>query len=157
MKAVTPDGIPLKGTVDRLDPRPDGLGYNVLDYKTGDPKKAGPKLKAAPYNPAATLAGWHQDQKQRGGMYWRQAVFYQLLLKYDAQGRFPPASVSFDFIQVRKKPGQTPEHVRTEVTIGPDDEATVLAQITAVDAAIRAHEFDQGCGECAWCRLRSGA
>ena len=155
VKAVTPGGVSLKGTMDRLDPRPDGLGYDVLDYKTGNPERAKAKLKAAPYNPHATLADWHRDEKKRGGAYWRQAVFYQLLLKYDAQKRFPPSSVSFDFIQPRKKPGHPPEHVRTQVAIGLNDEVTVLAQIDAVNAAIRAHEFDQGCGKCAWCKLRS--
>ena len=153
--ARTPGGTLLKGKLDRLDPRADGNGHDVLDYKTGNPTNATAKLKAAPHDPAAGLADWHRDERLRGGDYWRQAVFYHLLLSHDTEHRFRPASVSFDFIQAEEKPGQVPEFVHKRVVIGPDDEATVLAQIQAVDAAIRAHQFDHGCGECAWCQLRT--
>ena len=153
--ARTPGGTPLKGKLDRLDPRPDGNGHDVLDYKTGNPTNAVAKLKAPPRDPAAGLADWHRDERLRGGDYWRQAVFYHLLLTHDTEHRFRPASVSFDFVQPEEKPGQSPAFVRKRVVIGPDDEATVLAQIEAVDAAIRAHQFDHGCGECAWCQLRT--
>ena len=152
--ARTPSGIPLKGKLDRLDPRADGSGHDVLDYKTGNPDKATAKLKAAPYDPAAGLAEWHRDERLRGGDYWRQAVFYHLLLTHDTERRFRPASVSLDYIQPAQEPGKLPRLLRKQVVIGPQDEATVLAQIEAVDSAIRAHRFDQGCGECAWCRLR---
>ena len=154
-QAVLPNGIVLKGKIDRLDARPDGLGHDVVDYKTGNPANARPKLRPAAYAPQATLADWHQDEALRGGDYWRQAVFYQLLLSHDTEARFRPASVSFDFVQPVEQTGQEPVFERKYVVITPQDEATVLTQIHAVDTAIRAHQFDHGCGECAWCQLRA--
>lgn len=154
-KAVLPGGVTLKGKLDRLDPRADGQGHDILDYKTGNPANARAKLKSAGTSLSATLADWHGSEALRGGDYWRQAVFYHLLLAHDSERRFRPASVSFDFIQPIETPGQAPVFERKRVVIGPTDEAAVLAQIQAVDAAIRAHQFDHGCGQCAWCQLRA--
>jgi DNA helicase-2/ATP-dependent DNA helicase PcrA len=59
-------GVPLKGKLDKLEF--DGKLVNVVDYKTGDPDKARPKL---------TPPG---DKDPNGGDYWRQAVFYKFLV-----------------------------------------------------------------------------
>ena len=154
-RAVVPGGVALNGKLDRLDPRPDGAGHDVLDYKTGNPDNPSAKANvlAAIHNPTATLADWHQDEKQRGGDYWRQGVFYHLLLTHDTEARFRPASISFCYIKPVEKAGQAPVYVRKRIVITPEAEATVLAQIQAVDAAIRNHEFDHGCGGCSWCLL----
>ena len=156
-RAVVPGGVALKGKLDRLDPRPDGAGHDVLDYKTGKADSPYAKANIAPasYNPAATLADWHQDEKLRGGNYWRQGIFYYLLLTHDTEARFRPASVSFSYIKPVEKAGQVPVYELRKIVVTPEAEATVLAQIQAVDAAIRNHEFDYGCGECSWCQLRS--
>ena len=152
---VTPGGISLKGSLDRLDPRGDGQGHDIVDYKTGNPDYAEASLLPAPYNPAATLSDWLEDRTQRGGDYWRQGIFYHLLIRYDTERRFRPALVHFDFTRPVKVPGKADEYKRYTLHITPEDEGMVLAQIAAVDGAIRAHEFDRGCGECAWCALRA--
>lgn len=153
VQARTPEGVNLTGKLDRIDRCPDGWGHDVLDYKTGNPKYANAKLTPAPFKPEATLVEWISSQEVRGGDYWRQGVFYYLLLKHDAEGRFTPASVSFDFTQPLKPPIKGVGYLRARLNIGPNDEATVLAQIKAADDAIRAHDFSQGCGICSWCRL----
>ena len=82
-------------------------------------------------------------------------MFYHLLLTHDTEARFRPASVSFCYIKPVEKAGEAPEYARKRIVVTPEAEATVLAQIQAVDAAIRNHEFAHGCGECGWCQLRS--
>ena len=156
-RAVVPGGVALKGKLDRLDPRTDGAGHDVLDYKTGKPDSPYAKANIAPasYHPTATLADWHQDEKLRGGNYWRQGIFYHLLLTHDTEARFRPASVSFSYIKPVEKAGQAPAYELRKIAVTPEAEATVLAQIQAVDAAIRNHEFNHGCGDCAWCELRT--
>ena len=58
--------VPIKGKLDKLEFF--GKDVNVVDYKTGDPEKA--KEKLLPPN----------DKKPNGGDYWRQAVFYKILV-----------------------------------------------------------------------------
>ena len=156
VQAELPGGLPLVGTIDRLDLHPDGYHGDVLDYKTGNPAAVAAKLRSAPPEAAtSTLAEWLADPALRGGDYWRQGIFYRLLLAHDPEQPYAAASVTFDFLRPVQSPGQPPQFVRRQVAATPADEATVLAQIRAVDAAIRRHEFNTGCGQCRWCRLRA--
>ena len=158
VQAELPGGLPLVGTLDRLDLHPDGYHGDVLDYKTGNPTAAAAKLRPAPAEAAtASLAEWLADPALRGGDYWRQGIFYRLLLAHDPEQPYAAASVTFDFLRPVQLAGQPPQFVRRQVAATPADEATVLAQIRAVDAAIRRHEFDPGCGQCRWCRLRANS
>ena len=149
--ALLPNGIELTGVLDRLDPHPQG-GHQVVDYKTGKPDNAGAALK--PAAPNTSLAEWVQDPKVRGGDYWRQAVFYHLLLKYDITQAFQPLGIHFQYLPPREDKVRGQRYEPYEVNVQPEDEAAVLAQITAVDAAIRARDFSHGCGTCYWCLLR---
>ena len=65
IRNVVVNGVPLKGKLDKLEF--DGKSVNVVDYKTGDPEKARPKLLAP------------NDKEPKGGDYWRQAVFTKYL------------------------------------------------------------------------------
>ncbi|OGX88060.1 hypothetical protein BEN47_09950 [Hymenobacter lapidarius] len=78
------------------------------------------------------------------------------MLAHDPDYRYEVASVSFDYLRAVREAGKPPRFVRRKIVASPADEATVVAQIRAVDAAIRRHEFGPGCGECTWCRLRVG-
>ncbi len=154
-RARLPGGTLVTGQLDRLDLHPDGHRCDVLDYKTGSSAAARDALRPAPAPAAtATLAAWHTDARLRGGDYWRQGIFYHLLLTHDLEKRFQPQSVAFDFLQPLDLPGRPPQFERRPVRVTPADVATVLAQIEAVDAAIRRQEFSHGCGECGWCKLR---
>jgi len=65
IRNVVVGGVPIKGKLDKLEF--DGKSVNVVDYKTGDPDKAIPKIKGP------------SDKEPNGGDYWRQAVFYKII------------------------------------------------------------------------------
>ena len=77
--------VPIKGKLDKLEF--DGKLVNVVDYKTGNPEN-GKKKIARP-----------SEKEPNGGDYWRQAVFYKLLLDQQAQHDWQVMSTEFDFIE----------------------------------------------------------
>ena len=79
----------LKGKLDKLEF--DGKNVNVVDYKSGDIDKAMPKLKAP------------NDKDPNGGDYWRQAVFYKILIDNYEQKDWKVISTEFDFVEPDKK------------------------------------------------------
>ncbi|RZK58299.1 MAG: hypothetical protein EOO59_08630, partial [Hymenobacter sp.] len=156
VQALLPGGVRLTGKLDRLDLQPDGRRAAVLDYKTGKYDAARARLLPAPPAAAtASLAAWLADPRLRGGDYWRQGVLYGLLLAHDRERRYEATSMHFEFLQPVRKPGQAPHYVRHRLVPTPAEQATVLAQAVAVDAAIRRYEFGPGCGQCRWCRLQA--
>jgi DNA helicase II / ATP-dependent DNA helicase PcrA len=62
------DGVPVTGKIDKIEMNGDSC--KVVDYKTGDPDKSATPLTAAP-----------NEKEPNGGDYWRQMVFYKLLLE----------------------------------------------------------------------------
>ena len=68
IKNVVVGGIPLKGKIDKMEFT--GKDVNVVDYKTGDvnSKYTSEKLYAP------------NEKHPNGGDYWRQAVFYKILI-----------------------------------------------------------------------------
>lgn len=156
VQATLPGGTRLTGKLDRLDLLPDGRRAEVLDYKTGNFVSARSRLAPAPPAAAgATLAEWLANPRLRGGDYWRQGVLYRLLLAHDPERRYEATSLRFEFLQPVRKPGQAPHYERHRLVPTPAEEAIVLSQATAVDAAIRRHEFGPGCGQCLWCQLQA--
>jgi DNA helicase-2/ATP-dependent DNA helicase PcrA len=137
IRHVVVNNVPLKGKMDKLEF--DGKLVNVVDYKTGDPDKARPKL-AQP-----------NEKEPNGGDYWRQAVFYKILLDHYESRGWQVISSEFDFIE----PDNKKEHRKTRVVIRPEDIATVTHQITDVWQKIQRHEFYTGCGnaDCHWCNF----
>ncbi len=137
IKGVVVNGIPLKGKIDKLEF--DGSDVNVVDYKTGDLEKA--KLKLMLPN----------EREPNGGDYWRQAVFYKILLDNYAGRKWNAVSFEFDFIEPDKKS----EYHRRKVRILPEDIETVTQQLTMVWQKIQQHDFYTGCGkpDCHWCNF----
>ncbi|HEU4574828.1 MAG TPA: ATP-dependent DNA helicase [Chitinophagaceae bacterium] len=129
--------VPVKGKLDKLEF--DGKSVNVVDYKTGDPDKAKEKLQ--PPN----------DKNPNGGDYWRQAVFYKILVDNYPEKNWKVISTEFDFVEPDKKKNYRKE----KVVISPADLETVTQQITAVWEKIQNHEFYTGCGteDCHWCNF----
>jgi DNA helicase-2/ATP-dependent DNA helicase PcrA len=137
IKNVTVNGVPLKGKLDKLEF--DGKSANVVDYKTGDPEKAREKLLAP------------NENNPNGGDYWRQAVFYKILIdNYEAR-QWNVVSTEFDFIEPDKKKN----YYKRKVVIEPEDITTVKQQIIAVWQKIQSHDFYTGCGkeDCHWCNF----
>lgn len=134
IRNVVVNNVPLKGKLDKLEFN--GREVNVVDYKTGDPEKA--KAKLLPPN----------DREPNGGDYWRQAVFYKLLVDNSKQS-WNVVSSEFDFIEPDKKKNYS----RQKVVITPQDITTVTQQIQTVWQKIQDREFYTGCGkeDCHWC------
>jgi len=137
IRNVTVKGVPLRGKLDKLEF--DGKSVNVVDYKTGDPDKAKEKLKGP------------SDKDPNGGDYWRQAVFYKILVDNYEQKDWRVVSTEFDFIEPDKKKNYKKAKLIIE---GPDIE-TVTQQITSVWQKIQDREFYIGCGkeDCHWCQF----
>jgi DNA helicase-2/ATP-dependent DNA helicase PcrA len=134
---VVVNGVPLKGKLDKLEF--DGKNVNVVDYKTGDPEKAKDKLVPP------------GEKQPNGGDYWRQAVFYKILVdNYEAK-EWNVVSTEFDFIEPDKKK----IYRKARVAITPEDITTVKHQIVDVWGKIQARDFYTGCGEpdCHWCNF----
>jgi len=137
IRNVMVDGIPLKGKIDKMEF--DGHKVNVVDYKTGNPDNAKAKLK----NP--------ESDPPYGGDYWRQAVFYKLLIDNNDQGKYQVMSTEFDFVE----PNAKKEISSILVPISKDDTDAVREQIQMVWEKIQARDFYTGCGkqDCHWCNF----
>ncbi len=136
IKTVYKD-VPLKGALDKLEF--DGKSVNVVDYKSGDPDKGIPKTKGP------------SDKDPNGGDYWRQAVFYKILVDNYEQKDWKVVSTEFDFIEPDKKKNYRKE----KVVISPADIITVTQQITDTWEKIQNRDFYTGCGkeDCHWCNF----
>ena len=133
---VTIGGVPSKGFLDKLEF--DGKQVNVVDYKTGNPDNAKQKILAP------------NEKQPLGGDYWRQAVFYKLLVDNSSLD-WQVISTEFDFIEPDKKK----EYRKLKVYVSSEDEAIVTRQIAETWARIQNHDFYTGCGkeDCHWCQF----
>ena len=130
------NNIPLRGKVDKLEF--DGKTVNVVDYKTGNAKYGLEKLNPpTPKNPI-------------GGDYWRQAVFYKLLVESSNNG-WIVNSTEYDFVE----PDNDKKLTKKKIVISPVDTEFVINQLTDAWNSIQRHEFYTGCGdkECPWCNF----
>ncbi len=137
IRGVIVNNVPLKGKLDKLEFN--GKEVNVVDYKSGDIDKALAKMKPP------------HDKDPNGGDYWRQAVFYKILIDNYDQKDWKVISTEFDFVEPDKKK----EYRKEKIVITPADTETVKQQITEVWAKIQAREFYIGCGkqDCHWCNF----
>jgi DNA helicase-2/ATP-dependent DNA helicase PcrA len=128
--------IPLKGAIDKIEFT--GKQVVVIDYKTGNIENAREKLK-----------GPH-DKNPLGGDYWRQAVFYKILLNHHPKN-WEVTLAQFDFVEPNKKK----EFEKINVPISDADITTVTQQIQTVWAKIQQKDFYTGCGkeDCHWCQF----
>jgi DNA helicase-2/ATP-dependent DNA helicase PcrA len=136
IKNVVINDVPIKGKLDKLEF--DGRRVNIVDYKTGDPDKARTKLQ--PPN----------EKEPNGGDYWRQAVFYKILVD-QSERRWEAMSTEFDFAEPDKKK----KYRKEKIIVTPEDITTVTQQITTVWDKIQQHDFYIGCGkpDCHWCNF----
>ena len=137
IRNVVVKNVPIKGKLDKLEFN--GKEVNVVDYKTGDIEKAKEKLLAP------------NDKQPNGGDYWRQAVFYKILVDNYNQKDWKVVSTEFDFIEPDKKK----EYRKIKLEILPEDITTVTHQITDSWQKIQNREFYTGCGklDCHWCNF----
>ena len=128
--------IPLKGAIDKIEFN--GKQVVVVDYKTGNIENAREKLQGP------------NDKNPLGGDYWRQAVFYKILLNHHPKN-WEVTSAEFDFVEPNKK------KLFEKIAIGITDAdiTTVSQQIQMVWDKIQNKDFYTGCGkeDCHWCNF----
>jgi DNA helicase-2/ATP-dependent DNA helicase PcrA len=137
IKNVEVEGIPIKGSLDKVEFT--GKQVTVVDYKTGKLKNAKDKLKRP------------TNERPYGGDYWRQAVFYKILIDNDHSLDWDVISTIFEFVE----PVNECEYHKEKITIAPQDTEEVVSQIKTVYQKIMAHDFNTGCGkkDCDWCHF----
>jgi DNA helicase-2/ATP-dependent DNA helicase PcrA len=137
IKNVVVNGVPLKGKLDKLEFY--GKDVNVVDYKTGDPDKSNKKLM--PPN----------DENPTGGDYWRQAVFYKILVDNFGKKEWKVLSTEFDFVE----PDNKKRYQKRKLFIAAGETTTVIQQITDSWTKIQNHDFYTGCGksDCHYCNF----
>ena len=137
IRNVVVNDVPLKGKLDKLEFN--NRDVNVVDYKTGDVDNAKDKVSAP------------SDKFPAGGDYWRQAVFYKILVDNYGLKEWRVISIEFDFVEPDKKN----EYRKIRIPVSQEDIAFVTAQITETWQKIQNREFYKGCGkpECHWCNF----
>lgn len=136
IRNVTVQHVPINGKLDKLEFN--GKMVNVVDYKTGKYENAKKKLVRP------------NDKEPNGGDYWRQAVFYKVLLDNDKTHDWKVISTEFDFIE------PVGDEYKTElVEVTDADITTVTQQIITTWQQIQNREFKTGCGkpDCEWCNF----
>jgi DNA helicase-2/ATP-dependent DNA helicase PcrA len=133
---VVVNGIPLKGAIDKIEFN--GKQVVVIDYKTGSVENAKEKLYAP------------NEKYPNGGDYWRQAVFYKILLNHHPKN-WEVTSAEFDFVEPNKKKA----FEKVSIAITDADITTVTQQVQTVWQKIQDKDFYTGCGkpECHWCNF----
>lgn len=136
MRNVEMDGVPLTGTIDRLDLL-DGQKARIVDYKTGNQSKS--KVRRP------------TDALPHGGSYWRQLIFYKLLLEAHNKGSITVQSGTISYLE----PDHHGQFNKKTLTYKADDVDFVKKLIKETYQSILAHEFYEGCGRhnCHWCRF----
>lgn len=131
-------GIPLKGVLDLVEVH--DAYVEVVDYKTGDYTK--PSTKAKLKRPDA--------KQEQGGDYWRQIVFYKMLLDSDTKYNMRMHTGYMDFVEPDKK---TLKYERSKIVVSDEDIDVVGKQIQQVWTDIHDHKFEGLCDDeyCNWC------
>lgn len=136
IRNVSVSNVPINGKLDKLEFS--GKLVNVVDYKTGKYENAKKKLLQP------------NENEPDGGDYWRQAVFYKILMDNDKTNDWQAVSTVFEFIE------PVGDEYKTEkIIVTPEDITTVTQQIKTVWQKIQNKEFNTGCGkaDCEWCNF----
>jgi DNA helicase-2/ATP-dependent DNA helicase PcrA len=134
------DGIPVKGKLDKIE----YLGEDtvaVVDYKTGKVTKS--KIREHIEAPS--------EKKPLGGDYWRQIVFYRLLLDHQKRKRMRMLYGEINFVEKDKDQIFHSEMIEVKE----EHIHTVRTQLKDSYTRIMNLEFSKGCGDayCTWCNF----
>ncbi|MCJ8210794.1 ATP-dependent helicase [Mucilaginibacter sp. RS28] len=137
IRNVVIEGVPVKGNIDKIEFN--GNQVTVVDYKTGKLKNAKDKLRRPEF------------EGDTGGDYWRQGVFYKLLVDNDRTNDWQAVSAVFEFIE----PKDDGDYHHEKYVISPEETRHVTDQIVNTYRKIMNHEFNTGCGkaDCQWCHF----
>ena len=133
------DGVPVNGNLDKIE-FIDNNECNIVDYKTGKPENGLKKI-----NPPT-------EEDLNGGDYWRQIVFYKILVDNFKRENWKMLSGEIDFVE---KHAAKKDFIKAKILVSKEDVAIVKKQIKEVYTKIMNHEFTKGCGEkdCKWCNF----
>jgi len=138
--------MPIKGVIDKIEF--DGKDANVVDYKSG-------KFRKEKFNRPKPKEEWKKQdtptfEEEFGGDYWRQGVFYKILIEADNRNSWNVVTTEFDFIEPDK---DTNKFHKQKVPIVKEDIALVKEQMKLVWQGIQNHQFDGECKDpyCRWC------
>ncbi|HYM95554.1 MAG TPA: ATP-dependent DNA helicase [Chitinophagaceae bacterium] len=138
---VAINNIPLKGFTDKIQ----FWGHDIVitDFKTGSFEKA--KRRGEFLKPN------EKEGHPNGGNYWRQAVFYKLLVDNLPGKNWKVLHSQFDFVE----PNSNDEFDIEKLMITAAEVEQVKKQINEVWGKIQQHEFYTGCGkpDCEWCNF----
>jgi DNA helicase-2/ATP-dependent DNA helicase PcrA len=140
-------GIKMKGRIDKLEFG--GPQAMVIDYKTGNADKAAEKLRP-PRNKA--LVEENPLDPGNGTDYWRQAMFYKVLVSSDIHKKYTFKGVQFDFVEPSKQTGQFEKGVPE---LSPEGEMMFNIQLQTAWKSIHNGDFSKSCGrqDCYWCNF----
>ncbi len=130
--------IRLVGNLDKVEFLGDGATVNVVDYKTGKPKSRNQLLG---------------ETKDADGNYFRQLVFYKILLDLFEDGKYQMVSGEIDFVEPSDSGKYKKE--KFEIPFAEVDKLKIVIKDTAEE--ILALKFwDKFCDEpkCEYCQLR---
>ncbi len=138
-------GVPITGKLDKVEVYDNHVV--VIDYKTGKPKNGASKVK--PPKSGKQLDKLKEGDRNLGGDYWRQIVFYKLLLDGDPTISKKMTAGIMDFIE----PDDKGDNKNFEINVEEGDLQIVEKQLIETYENIKAHNFEKGCGEddCKWC------
>lgn len=127
-------GVPITGKLDRVEEYDDHVA--VVDYKTG--KYNSGKLKPS-------IGG-----DDLGGDYWRQIIFYKMLMDGDLKYRGRMRKGTMDFVE---KDGD--KYKAADFEVAGFEVELVEKQLVGAYEAIKRHEFEEGCDDekCTWCNF----
>jgi DNA helicase-2/ATP-dependent DNA helicase PcrA len=116
-----------------------GPTVHVVDYKTGDPNYAGTKLK-------------RPDEMEAGGEYWRQMVFYKILIENQNKYAWEMTSGEISFVE---KDSKKDKYINHRFNITADEVNQVKRELSAVYKKINQKVFNVGCADkdCEWCKF----
>lgn len=149
------EDVPITGKMDKIEIN--GTSATVVDYKTG--KIANVKKYHSDSRPltAEELREVAEPQyhQEHGGDYWRQAVFYKILIDNEPKKNWSVSRVVFDFVEADK---DSKKYNQVAIAVSPEDIQIVSKQIKDTYSSILAKKFD-GCGkkDCEWCTFMNHA
>lgn len=135
------ESIQLSGKLDKIE-FIDSNTINVVDYKTGNYQKSKKEKRLQKPN----------DKNELGGDYWRQIVFYKILIDSEPHQNWQMISGEIDFVEKDQKQDK---FMKEKYFITKEDEEFVKKQITETWQKIHNHEFEKGCNDekCFWCNF----
>jgi DNA helicase-2/ATP-dependent DNA helicase PcrA len=137
IRNVEVKGVPMKGSVDKIE-KIERNEVRIIDYKTG-------KYHAHKIAPPT-------DKAPLGGDYWRQVIFYKILLENYHRLSYRVTDCKIDYVEPDAVKGTN----RFEtIDIRPDYVKIVMQQIVDTYDKIQQHQFYEGCGnkDCSWCNF----